>query len=484
MQGPALNLIVKKEKEIQNFKPETYWQVFITVQDIRLKYPKDIFDKKELDKFKDLEGKEIQTQTQVKEQRLPPPTPFDLTTLQTEAYKFHGISPARTLQIAQQLYLAGFISYPRTSSQKIPDAINPKEIIRKLSSSYPETSLCTRKLPMEGNKSDPAHPSIYPTGEYADIEGENRKIYELVVRRFLACFCQDAIIEDKTITGILEDLRFVVKGIQIKEKNWLEVYRSKLVERELPDLNGKFIINKVDIEEKQTQPPKRYTPASLVAELTKRNLGTKSTRAMIIETLYDRGYVKGQSIEATPLGIRLIDCLEKYSPVIIDEELTRNFEKEMDEIQELKTGLLEREHKIIEDAKSIISKIAKEFKENEEKIGKELIEASTESRAIDAKERELQQCPVCQKSNLRILFNRKSKRYFVACSGYPDCKTTFTLPNGLVKRANKICERCGWPKLLLIKAGKRPWEFCFNPNCPSRLEREQQKQQENKSDTE
>jgi len=125
VQGPALRLVVDKELEIMAFKPSPFWQVFVLIEGTRLKYSKDITDKKLLDKFKTIKGKEAIVKTVAKEDRIQPPAPFDLTTLQTEAYKFFKISPAKTLQICQQLYLSGLISYPRTSSQKIPESIQP-----------------------------------------------------------------------------------------------------------------------------------------------------------------------------------------------------------------------------------------------------------------------------------------------------------------------------------------------------------------------
>jgi DNA topoisomerase-1 len=255
--------------------------------------------------------------------------------LQIEAYKFFSINPGRTLQIAQNLYLAGLISYPRTSSQKIPEAINPLAIIKKLGKIY-DTKLCIKTRPVEGSKSDPAHPSIYPTGEYENLAGEDKKIYDLIVRRFLACFCEDAEVENKVITAMLDNYKFIARGLEIKKKAWMEVYKTKLDEKDLPDMDGTRIIEDSRIEEKQTQPPRRYSPASLVSELAKRNLGTKATRASIVETLYSRGYIKEQSIKATPLGISLISSLKKHSPIIIDEKLTRNFEKEMGLIESAK----------------------------------------------------------------------------------------------------------------------------------------------------
>jgi DNA topoisomerase-1 len=473
VQGPALYLIVEKEISIKNFKSTPYWQVYITINNretkIELKLNKDITKKSELTKFENLKGKTAEARTEIKEQILPPLSPFDLTTLQIESYKFFGINPNITLQIAQNLYLAGIISYPRTSSQKIPSSINPKDIISKLSYFYKETEFCTRNNPVEGKKSDPAHPSIYPTGESPEgLSPDEKKIYDLIVRRFLSCFAHDAIIENKIVSVVINELKFLTRGMEIREKGWLNIYKAKMNEKEIPTINGTVDIIEQRIEEKMTQPPYRYTPASIISELEKRNLGTKATRSSIVQTLYDRGYIKEQSIEATPLGISLIETLKKYSNIIIDEKLTRKFEKDMENILESKKNLNEKQEKVINEAKEVIISISKQFKEKEEKIGKELIEAETERRQEEKKDAELIECKKCKKGRLRILFNRNLKRYFVACSNYPECKNTFTLPNGLVKKTDKICEHCGFPKLILIKKAKRPWEFCFNPYCPSR----------------
>jgi DNA topoisomerase-1 len=478
VQGPALHIIVEKEIQIQNFKSEPYWQVFIIIDGIELKYNKDITKKSELIPFKNLKGKTVKVKTEKIPQNIRPPAPFDLTTLQIEAYKFFSINPSRTLQIAQNLYLAGLISYPRTSSQKIPESISPRAIINRLGKAY-DIKLCVREKPAEGAKSDPAHPSIYPTGEYANVPGEEKKIYELIVRRFLSCFCEDAEVENKIITALLDDYKFVARGLEIKKRAWMDVYKTKLDEKELPDINGDRIIEDSRIEEKTTQPPRRYSPASLVSELAKRNLGTKATRAAIVETLYNRGYIKEQSIKATPLGISLVHTLEKNCPIIIDQKLTRNFEKEMDSIQTAKKNLKEKQEKIIKDAKSAIIKISQDFKKHEKEIGKELVKAGNNLREEERKENELTICPACKKNKLRILYNRKSNRNFVACSGYPECKTTFSLPpNGLIKPSKdkegkqEFCEKCNFPLMLSIKKGKRPWKFCFNPECPTRNRKE------------
>lgn len=474
VQGPALNLIVKKEKEIQAFKSEPYWQIFIKIKDgiseLWLKHNKDIFDKKELKKFENLVGKKANAETKKRQEKVPPQPPFNLTTLQTEAYKFYGITPSNTLRIAQSLYLSGLISYPRTSSQKLPAEIGYKDILKKLAEKYKAEKLIKRDKPVEGKKSDPAHPSIYPTGNEQILSGDEEKIYKLIVKRFLSLFCEDAIVDHKTITAEVDGLKFSAKGRVVSKKAWLEIYPSKSKDEKLPDVNGEVEILDSKTEQKETQPPKRYSPASIVSELEKRNLGTKATRSSILETLYDRGYIEGQSITATPLGISLIDTLEKYSPIIIDEKLTEEFEKGMEKIQDEKKKEVQirKEEKIIDDAKKTITGIAKDFEKNEKKIGSELIDANIKFREQQKIENQLMKCPKCNKGHLAINYSKKTKRFFVACDAYPECENTFSLPpNGIIKKTDKVCEECGFPMLMRLSKGKRPWIFCWNRECPT-----------------
>jgi len=465
VQGPALKIIVEREREIENFKSEPYWQILALTNDHEFKHPKDIFEKSELDKFKDI--KEANAETKKTEQTLQPPHPFDLTTLQRETYRLHRLAPSQTLRVAQKLYLDGIISYPRTSSQKIPESIEPKKILKKLEKIFPEVKLATRTKPTEGKKSDPAHPSIYPTGDYKKLEEDEEKLYKIIVKRFISCFSPDVKTENTRVVLTAKDnIKFTSSGLKIKEKGWTQIYPTTLEERSVPELSGKVKINEIKFSEKETQPPKRYTPASLVTTLEKKNLGTKSTRSMIVDTLFDRGYLDGRSIKATPLGKKLIEALEKYSPIIIDENLTKNLEEEMESIQESKTGLEEKEKKTIEKTEKIINDISKDFKAHELEIGKELAKGLEHFREKQREENTLVKCPTCKEGDLRILYSKKTRRYFVACSAYPKCTQTYSLPpNSLIKKSEKTCESCSYPKILAIRKGRRPWEFCFNPEC-------------------
>ncbi len=479
VQGPALKIIVDREREINAFTAVPFWEIslngHIKKEEIEAWHKEEKFWEK-----KNAEGVMAKVKGQKKGTlvaidtntfEVQPPTPFDLTTLQVEAYRTLKISPKDTLSVAQDLYTSGFISYPRTSSQQLSEKIGFKKIFSLLSSQKSYADFCNRLLkksplqPRNGKKTDPAHPAIYPTGiNPGELEGRDAKLYDLIVRRFLATFAEKAVRETTTLTIGVNKEPFIAKGTRTVEKGWHEFYghHVMLEEKEMPkvQLNDVVEIKKIEMFDKETQPPKRYTEASIIKDLEKRNLGTKATRAAIIDTLSQRGYIDGKSIQATDLGIRTIETLEKHAPRIIDEGLTRHFEDEMEEIQENK----KESEDVLNEAKIALTAIISDMKKEEKEIGQELLAAHKETRTALTT---LGLCPVCKQKDLQI---RKGKfGFFAACSGYPDCKTTFSLPsNALVKPAKEMCEKCNYPKVTIIKRGKRPQDYCLNQNCETR----------------
>jgi len=476
VQGPALNLIVKKEKEIQLFKPIPFWNVNLVSDKFIAQHEKgNIFDKNEAENIlKNTKGKKafVKKITE-KEFSVSPPFPFDLTSLQIEAYKTLKINPKETLSIAQDLYINGFISYPRTSSQKLPMALNYKKIIEKLKSNNNYKNICSELLgkkelkPTEGKKSDPAHPACHPTGEFnGNLERKQLRVYDLIVRRFLSAFGDYAKKRTSNININVNNETFSVSGTITLEKGWINYYgkyvKSKDVELPKYKEGDEINIKEIKIEDKETQPPRRYTQASIIKELDKKFLGTKGTRAQIIDTLYKRNYIKDNSIQATDLGIKLIDTLEKYSEQIIDEKLTRHFEKEMELIREGK----KEEKDVLDEAKQKLVKIFKKIEDNEEKIGKLLLESH---RTTETEMNTFGKCPKCDIGDLKILFSRKTKSKFVGCSNYPNCRNIYSLPrSGLIKKIEEKCKECGFYQVLVIRAGKRPWKLCLTPNCKSK----------------
>jgi len=463
VQGPALKIIVERDREIENFESEPYWQVFAKANNLDFKHPKDIFNKEELKEFKEI--KTATAKTTEKEENIIPLHPFDLTTLQREAHKFYRISPSNTLKIAQSLYLSGIISYPRTSSQKIPKEINPIKILKKLESRFPFAKDTTRKFPIEGYKSDPAHPSIYPTGDFKNLSGDERKLYDLIVKRFISCFYQDAKTANKRIILTAENGKtFTTSGMQFIERGWTNIYPVKMEEKNIPNMEGETKIDKINSKKKETKPPKRYTAASLITLMEKKNLGTKATRSSIVDTLFKRGYLDGRSIKSTELGNKLIESLEKYSPIIIDENLTRQLEEKMETILEATENWEEKEKETMENVKQLISDISKEFRVHEKEIGEKLKEGITTLRDKQREDSKFMKCPICEEGDLAIIYSRKTRRNFVACNKYPDCKTTYSLPpNAVIKKTGKVSEE-GLPILVALKRGRRPWEFKFDPN--------------------
>ncbi len=474
VQGPTLKIIVEREKEIQAFKPVPFWQIslngLIKKQKIIAWHEEDKFwEKKKADKVIEKTKNQDGIVKKVKKQKFkqPPPTPFDLTTLQTEAYRVSRILPKETLEIAQNLYLNGLISYPRTSSQQLPPSIDYKKILKEISKQNNYKTLCNTLLkkplrPNNGKKKDPAHPAIYATGEIPkQLSQRQFKIYDLIVKRTLSTFADPAIRETAEITIDVNKENFIAKGTRTIDRQWHLFYNPyvSFKEEELPEVKEKdsVKVKYIDLLQKETQPSKRYTPSSIIKKMESLGIGTKATRSNIIETLYQRHYIKETAIEATSLGIKTIETLEKYVPEIIDVKLTRHFEEEMEKIQERK----KKKEKVLEEAKKTLIKIFKHFKENEIKIGKALSEANIKTREESTI---VGKCDKC-KNDLRIMYSKKNRQYFVACSGYPKCKNTFSLPMGLPKPTGKICRECGTPTVFIIRKGKRKFEYCLNKNC-------------------
>lgn len=479
VQGPTLKIIVDREKEIKAFIAEPYWQLQLLGsaknKNIEAYHEKgDFKDKKQAeDILKKVKGKEaIVDSIEKKQFKQNPPFPFDLTSLQVESYRCLRIPPNQTLQLAQNLYLAGLISYPRTSSQQLPPAIDYKKILQGLAkqSKYKElvNQLLKKSLsPNNGKKTDAAHPAIYPTGEIPKTLTEKElKVYSLITHRTLATFSEPATRETQQIKIDVNKEIFIAKGTITKEKGWHVFYQPflKLKEEDLPDMKkaDKIAVKKINLLSKETQPPKRFTPSSIIKKMETLNLGTKATRSAIVDTLFKRNYIDGTSLEATNLGIKTIETLEKYCPEIIDAKLTEHFEEEMQEIQDKK----KKKEEVLDEAKKVLTKIFKKFKENELKIGKQLSEASMETRheaSIVGK------CQKCGK-NLLIKYSKKNRQYFISCEDYKNCKNTFSLPYGTPKTTNKVCPECGFPLVTIIRKGKRPWQFCINRDCKKKEE--------------
>jgi DNA topoisomerase-1 len=490
VQGPALKILVEKEKAIEQFVPTPYWELVCKIDSVEFKHQKGKFDKKEeaiaaLAASK--QGPHYIESVEKKPFEQNPNPPFDLTSLQVEAYRQFKYSPTATLEMAQALYEQSMISYPRTSSQKLPAKLNLEKIVRELARQQEYSKLCSQLIiehrfkPFEGKKDDPAHPAIHPTGQQGKVGEREKKLYDLIVRRFLACMAQPAQRESHKVLAKCGSEIYSAAGVRTVNAGWFEFYKPylKLEETALPEWKSGQRVQAYDFKilDKMTQPPKRFTPASIISELEDRNLGTKATRAVVIDTLFKRGYLSGRSsIKVTSFGRAVCEIMGKYSPEILDEELTRQIELEMEAIQQKHI----HPNAVIEDGKRILTKILQHFRERENEIGQELLSALAGARE---EERKLGPCPVCHNELKKIVLS--GGRQFVGCSGYPSCKQTYPLPSkAKIEATGKVCEKCNTPIVRVIRNAKRPFEMCLLPTCPTKKDWENNKSEKDDANAE
>lgn len=478
VQGPTLRFIVEREKEIATFIPTPYWTIRTVVEvsgeRIVADYEVEKFERRdEAQKVvADCYGKQgLIDDVESRRYRLAPPTPFDLSALQSEAYRHFGYTPRATLGIAERLYLDALVSYPRTSSQKLPPTIGYKEILTGLSEAPSYKQLAGKLLdgrelkPNDGKKTDPAHPAIYPTGIKAKrkLDPREEKLYDLVVKRFMSTFCEPGYKQSDKATVLVSDRRFYLRGSRIVEKGWIEFYEpyAKFEEVTLPPVEKgmRALLVEVAVQDKFTQPPPRYNPSSLLKTMEEAEIGTKATRADIVETLYRRGYVNGERMVATKLGFQITDLLLRFCPKVIDVKFTRELEAMMENIELGK----ERRENVVLQTVDYLRPVMEELREKDELIGVELTKTIKEMRmaAITLKS----PCPTCN-STLFVLRSRKSGKRFIGCSGKWKNNCSFGLPLpqfGTLTLLEKNCSKCGFQIVQVRSKGRRPLVSC--PSC-------------------
>ncbi|MEM2905714.1 MAG: DNA topoisomerase I [Candidatus Bathyarchaeia archaeon] len=481
VQGPTLRFLANREAAIRSHVPTPFWQVAAKVQirgeTFTATYERERLDTQaEADKVvRECVGREGLVKTvEVREHRLAPPTPFNLGDLQVEAYRVFGFTPNQTLGLAERLYLSALISYPRTSSQKLPASLGYRRILGSLMK-LPEYGLLARTLldqsrlvPHEGAAEDPAHPSIFPTGAQPErrLNASEAKLYDLVVRRFLAVFGEPALRQTVRVVVQNGEHIFFVHGGKVLEEGWREFYRPyvKSEEAALPSVaeGEKAFFLSVTRLDRFTEPPPRFNPSSLLRLMEEQGIGTKATRAETIETLYKRGYIAERRMRVTDLGLTVSAVVEKYCPQLASVELTRALEAKMEAIE--RGG--ERRGNVIREALAQLQPVLENIKQNEAAVGEELAKAVEAARS---ESRMVGPCPSCKTGNLIILRSRRTGKRFVGCTNFFNrlCNASYPLPQrGSVKPSRGRCRACGWPTLYVKGLGRSAWFLCINPACP------------------
>ncbi len=474
VQTPTLVLVAEREKERRAFVPEPYWVVKVDLeadgQTFSALHKEDRFSDEQRAQsiFDKIASPGRVTAVKQTSRKVPRPTPFNTTSF-TSAATSLGFSASAAMRTAEDLYMAGHISYPRTDNTVYPTSIDLREALEVLAEGEfkPEVSRLlaqTALHPSRGDKRTTDHPPIYPTGSprRSDLGDRDWRLYELVVRRFMATLADDAVMESNRVDIALSDEPFVARGSRVVHAGWFEYYPyTRQKDLELPLLEKDGLVRLVDkqLEGKETQPPARFGQGTLIELMEKHNLGTKATRHAIIQNLYDRGYVRSNPVEPTEMGIKMAEAIQDFAPRIASPEMTAELEKDMDLISVRDMT----KEEVVTVSRNLLREAYGSLEQHKEQMAAKIYEGITEDRVLG-------ECPKCAKARLRVIRSKTTKKRFVGCQGYPACDQTYPLPQkGEVIATDDICPQCGSPKVKIL-GGRRPWVLCLDPYCSTKDE--------------
>ena len=479
VQSVAVKLIVDREEEIEKFIPEEYWNIFAKLLDeesdktfIARLYGKDkkkieIHSEEEVKEIlKDIEkGKYIVTEVKKGQKKRTPAPPFTTSTMQQEASRKLGFTLKKTMSVAQGLYegvkvevegkgTVGLITYMRTDSTRISEEARTaakKEIVKKYGEEYYENRYYKTK-----QNSQDAHEGIRPT--YIDLDPEmikedlskdQYKLYKLIYNRFLASQMQAAIYDTISANIDVNNYNFRATGQSLKFKGFMTLYveatdNKKDDEEEsfVPDLKENQEVIKKEVTTKQsfTEPPPRYTEASLVKALEEKGIGRPSTYSPTITTILERRYIEKEQKQLVPteLGKIVNKLLTENFSDIINVEFTAKIEDDFDEIAEGK-----------ENWKDVIQSFYGPFEKEVEKVEKDLEHVELQEEVSDVP------CDKCGRMMV-IKYGRYGK--FLACPGYPECKNA----KPYVETIDKPCPKCGGKIQVRKSKKKKKYYICEN----------------------
>ena len=505
VQSVAVKLIVDRENEIENFKPEEYWNILATLSKNNDKfiarfYGKDgkkieLHKKEEVDEIlQNLKNaKYIVTDVKKGEKKRTPAPPFTTSTMQQEASRKLSFPIRKTMQVAQGLYegvkvadrgTVGLITYMRTDSTRISEearAAAKVHITNKYGANYYENRYYKTKAGAQD-----AHEGIRPT--YIDLDPEKikdsltsdqYKLYRLIYNRFIASQMAPAVYDTISANIDANSYNFRASGQTLKFKGFMTLYvedrddkSNEDEESHMPDLAKGEEVKKEKLDAKQsfTEPPPRYTEASLVKALEEKGIGRPSTYATIISTILDRRYVQKEQKQLVPtdLGKVVNNLLVENFGDIVNVEFTADIENQFDEIAEGK-----------EPWKQVIREFYTPFEQEVEKVDKELDHVKLEEEVTDIP---------CEKCGRMMVVKYGKYGKFLACPGYPECKNV----KPFVEKIDVPCPVCGGEvHVRKTKRGKKYYICENNPkscnyiswNKPKPGEKWEPEQEENKTKT-
>lgn len=488
-QTPTCGFVYEREKLIRNFQPKDFWKIealFTTdgAEFNGVHRAGNIHDKAKADeifaRIKDCKTGVVDKKS-VKEARTSPPYPLNTTEFLKRASKFLGVSPEEALETAEQLYLSGFTSYPRTETNKYADDFDFRSKLVAFSTGiyqkYALTILSAGEISCRnGTKDGHDHPPIHPikAASKDDIERSIRmpnawKIYDLIARHFLANLMQPAIFEKTRMEILVGGEIFDVKGSILKSSGWLDVYPFETKNDKLLPLireKDEVGVKKIKNTKSETAPPKRLTEAELLTLMDKHGIGTKATAPSHIETNKKRGYfeTKGKTIAILDTGFTLMDTLDGTVPILVQPEIRARIESLIQDVEDGAKSL----DAALSEGTMLIKQMYSQLTSSKEAITARMAGAIVDEQVATDKKNFVGTCPECGRMLHMI---KTDKGRFVGCTGYPQCKNTYPLPKAgaLTVLRSQQCEKGG---VAVMKVGnKYTWAVGIGPCFTCELEK-------------
>jgi DNA topoisomerase-1 len=479
VQSPTLRLIVEREREIQAFEPDDYWELFADLAEDE-ESTNDSFEAQYFfegedgteqervwneadaeDAYEQLQDAETATVESVRRRTRTdePPAPFD-TTQYIRAAGSLGYAAQQAMSIAEELYTAGWITYPRTDNTVYPDDLDPEELLATFADTgafgEDAASLLDGEIaPTEGDEETTDHPPIHPTGEIPgrqDLSEDEWEIYELVVRRFLATCADPATWAHLRVVANANGASLKANGKRLVEPGYHAVYPySSASENHVPEVETGDELRLFDprVEAKETQPPRRRGQSRLIETMESMGVGTKATRHETIQKLYDRGYIENDPPRPTGLAMAVVEAAERFADEITDESMTARLEGDMDAIASGEKSLDE----VTAESRAMLRRVFEDLHDHREEVGDFLRESLKADKTLGP-------CPECG-DDLLVRRSRQGS-YFVGCDGYPDCEYTLPLPSqGEPTVIDEHCEEHDLGRVKML-AGRST----FTHGCP------------------
>ncbi len=506
VQSPTLGLVVERELERRKHVAEPYWQVYA-----KFEHPDGTFEAEHATNPRKPEGDDkrrgflseadadaalaatkspgVVKEVAARRSSRKPPTPLNTTAFTTDCSNRLGITPAAAMRLAEDLYMDGFISYPRTDNTVYPASLNTRELVQQMVR-IPEFAdgafvLDGAMEATRGKKETTDHPPIYPTQAVhpGALDGPKRRVYELVVRRFIATFGPPMVVESTRADIDAGTESYFVRGSVVVDPGFARIYTyARSSDDEIPALSeGQELA--IDGEPwwvaKETQPPPRIGQGKLIELMEERGLGTKATRADIIQKLYDRGYVYNNPPEPSETGIAMYKAFKEHVPRMATPEMTAELERDMDLIA---AGEISKDE-VLRISREMLHGTTTDMQGRTEDLAKVIWAGMDEDKFLG-------ECLVCKEAGrahedgapnrLRVIDLKGGKRFW-GCEGYnrdepehaDSCRNSGPLPGRGYElwRLEESCSVCDKAPRLSVKAFRgRPWKLCLNDDCPSMIE--------------